>query len=75
MPRRDGSGPQGLGPFTGRGAGNCAIAQPQGGEPYGYVGQQGLPVRGWELLRWMNPLRWLGRGRGSGGGRGRRAQR
>ncbi len=75
MPRRDGSGPQGLGPFTGRGAGNCAIVQPPVGEPYGYVGQQGLPARGWELLRWMNPMRWLGRGRGRGGGRGRRVQR
>jgi len=27
MPRKDGTGPQGKGPKTGRGAGNCASGQ------------------------------------------------
>jgi len=56
MPAGDGTGPMGLGPMTGRGAGYCAgFATP------GYMNP--LPGRGWG--------RGLGRGRGWGRGRGR----
>lgn len=89
MPRFDGTGPQGMGPMTGRGEGYCALAIPDSGQaPYGYAGAQGTPVRlgppatrsalGTRLVRW----RWMvgrsgrGRGRGARRGRGRRfAQR
>lgn len=35
MPRKDGSGPKGQGPKTGRGTGNCAPATPQRGTGQG----------------------------------------
>ena len=35
MPRKDGTGPQGQGPKTGRGAGNCAPAGGQRGNGRG----------------------------------------
>ena len=55
MPAGDGTGPMGLGPMTGRGAGYCAgFAMP------GFMNP--LPGRGWG--------RGLGRGRGRGWGRG-----
>ena len=56
MPRGDGSGPAGMGPMTGRGAGYCAgYATP------GYMNP--MPGRGWGMG-------W-GRGGGRGWGRGR----
>jgi len=48
MPALDGTGPQGLGPMTGRGEGYCAIAFPAPGTgkaPYGYAGLAGTPVQ------------------------------
>ena len=71
MPGRDGTGPRGVGPFTGRGAGNCAIVFPKSGRPYGYAGLQGALIGGFCRLRCLNPFRWLGRGSRTGG-RGRR---
>ena len=65
MPRFDGSGPQGEGPLTGRGAGRCTPGQPK-------IGVQDVPMVG------RRPLfgifrRGAGRGRGVGSrGRGRR---
>ncbi len=64
MPRGDGTGPAGLGPMTGRGAGFCAgyavpgYAYPVGGRGYGM---------GWGRGRGMG----LGRGFGRGFGWGR----
>ncbi len=72
MPFRDGTGPRGEGPMTGRGQGYCAVdfAQPPGA----------VRSYGGRLFRWSRPLASLGRafgrgrgaGRGRGGGRGRR---
>ena len=48
MPRFDGTGPQGLGPMTGRGEGYCSMVLPSAGEPrapYGYAGLRGQPVQ------------------------------
>jgi hypothetical protein len=83
MPRFDGTGPQGLGPMTGRGEGYCALVVPESGQaPYGYVGAQGTPVRlgpaavrptiGARFARWLRPAarRGLGRGRGRSARRG-----
>jgi hypothetical protein len=88
MPRFDGTGPQGMGPMTGRGEGYCALAIPGSGQaPYGYAGVQGTPVRleapvarpalGTRLVRWPRMVGRLGRGRGRGArrGRGRRSVR
>lgn len=58
MPGRDGTGPLGAGPMTGRGAGFCA-----GFNMPGYANQ--VPGRGFLG-------RGFGRGGGGGGGRGRR---
>ena len=47
MPRFDGTGPRGSGPFTGGGRGHCAIVLPPAGSaqrPYGYVGYVGTPA-------------------------------
>ncbi|MBN1243479.1 MAG: DUF5320 family protein [Spirochaetales bacterium] len=59
MPARNGMGPEGLGPFTGRGLGGCGgrVAVPYGGRGYG-AGFGGGFGGG------------LGRGRGRGFGRG-----
>jgi hypothetical protein len=86
MPRFDGTGPQGLGPMTGRGEGYCALVSPKPGQaPYGYAGLQGAPVRlgapsarptfGARFVRWLRPVGQPGRGRGRGAcrGRGRRS--
>lgn len=55
MPRGDGTGPEGLGPMTGRGAGYCAgFPVPGYRNPVGYWGGG--------FRRW--PGRWLGFGRG-----------
>ncbi len=54
MPGLDGTGPRGLGPFTGGGRGYCAIAMPSPGTglvPYGYVGLRGAS------LRFVRPIR------------------
>ena len=56
MPRGDGTGPQGMGPMTGRAAGYCA-----GGDVPGYANP--MPGRGYGRGRG-------GRGRGYGWGRG-----
>ena len=67
MPFGDGTGPLGLGPMTGRGAGFCAgfgtpgFASPMPGYPYHYGYARLAPV--WP--RWG-----LGFGRGRGCGRG-----
>lgn len=48
MPRYDGTGPRGEGPFTGRGEGYCALRLPEpgSGDPAtGLAGLQGTPVR------------------------------
>ena len=48
MPGFDGTGPQGVGPMTGRGEGHCALVLSSPKErdtPYGYAGLQGIPVR------------------------------
>ncbi len=59
MPAGDGTGPMGVGPMTGRGAGYCAgLSTP------GYMNP--MPGRGWGIGR-----RWVGWGRRRGRGRGR----
>lgn len=74
MPRFDGTGPQGIGPMTGRGEGYCALAIPESGQaPYGYAGLQGTPLYlgtlatrprlGARLARWLRPAARRGRGR------------
>lgn len=67
MPFGDGTGPRGLGPMTGRGAGYCAgFGMPGFYNPVpggGYGGYGFGPGRGWG--------RGMGRGRGRGSGRGR----
>lgn len=77
MPRFDGTGPQGEGPFTGRSEGYCAVAYPKASRPYGYAGVQGQPVNGLRLTgrRRLFGLFQRGIGRGRGGrGRGRGRQ-
>lgn len=81
MPNFDGTGPQGLGPLSGRGEGHCAIRLSESGPaPRGYIGIEGAPVGrgssspqpriGSRITRWMQPIQWLGctfwRGRGPG---------
>jgi len=86
MPRFDGTGPQGLGPMTGRGEGYCALVIPESGQaPYGYAGLQGASVRleapatrpalGARFARWGQRRRGFGhrRGRGARRGRGQRS--
>jgi hypothetical protein len=48
MPRFDGTGPQGLGPMTGRGEGYCALVLPSPGMGRalnGYAGLAGRPLQ------------------------------
>jgi hypothetical protein len=59
MPNRDGTGPEGKGPRTGRQLGDCEGARP-------VVDADGAPVRGRGLGR--------GLGRGARSGQGRRAR-
>jgi len=60
MPRGNGSGPDGMGPMTGRGAGFCSGANSPGYMNVGRAGQYGLGIR-----------RHFGRGlRGAGYNRG-----
>ncbi len=70
MPRFDGTGPRGEGPFTGGGRGYCAMSMPRvpGVRPFGYAGLQGTPIG--PAARWAPAPQW----RGLGGGR-RRALR
>ncbi|MGQ9585193.1 MAG: DUF5320 domain-containing protein [Anaerolineae bacterium] len=82
MPGFDGTGPRGLGPFTGRGEGYCAVTLPAGGAarvPRGYAGIQGVPLGAWARPRFLGarlrlpPMARGGRGLGRRGGlRGRR---
>ena len=81
MPGFDGTGPRGLGPFTGGGRGYCALrlAGPGSSEmATGYIGMQGTPVRGPDppvgrasALPYYQPLYRGGRGGRRGGRRGR----
>ena len=81
MPRFDGTGPQGQGPMTGRGQGDCAVRLPRSSQMAdGYPGLQGAPLRpgvlasrpmlGARFARWLRPA--VRRGFGPGRGRGRR---
>ena len=68
MPARNGTGPQGVGPMTGWGMGNCVVENPsntQTGQPPS-VGLGGGLGRG----RGLGMGRGLGRGRGFGMGQG-----
>lgn len=50
MPARDGTGPRGLGPMTGRGMGFCAVPGTggrSGGRPFSGGGAWGCGGRGW----------------------------
>lgn len=71
MPGYDGTGPAGLGPFTGGGRGYCAIAFPESRAPYGYVGLGGTPVRLAAPLFPLSYPRWGWRMGPWGGRRGR----
>jgi len=84
MPRFDGTGPQGEGPFTGHADGYCAIRLPEPGSnqpAIGFAGLAGRPVRlrrgspeaATPTLRRSRPplSRMRGCGRGSKLGRGR----
>jgi hypothetical protein len=84
MPRFDGTGPRGEGPFTGRAEGYCAIRLPEpgSGQPAtGFAGLAGSPVElrakdSHSLLRWLDlsgpsPTRGLPCGHGLRRGRSR----
>jgi len=73
MPAFDGTGPQGQGPMTGRGEGDCATRLPNprlGQAPYGYAGRVGRPAR-----LGLRQRLGLGLRRGRGGRRGARGRR
>jgi len=56
MPRFDGTGPRGEGPFTGRGEGYCVMCLPRPGTGeaiVGYAGTQGTPVRSRAVSTWQ----------------------
>ena len=88
MPRFDGTGPRGQGPFTGHGEGYCAMHMPDPATDApmsGYAGIQGTPV---QVARWPAPgmgqhlfmatpfvARWPGYYPGYGCVRGRRRGR
>lgn len=64
MPRFDGTGPGGEGPFTGRGEGYCALRLPKPGarEPMeGYAGLQGTFVQARLASLWEPPPAWARR--------------
>jgi len=88
MPFGDGTGPAGMGPMTGRGAGFCAgYPMPGRMNPGGFAGRRALPYSppmygvgaGYAAGRFGWFGRWLrggfGWGRGFGRGRGRRGGR
>lgn len=76
MPFGDGTGPRGMGPMTGRGAGFCAglgtpsFNNPVPGRGFGIGGgnPSAYPYAGYSYAAWP---RGVGRGRGGGRGRGR----
>jgi len=81
MPRGDGTGPEGMGPMTGRGAGYCADDSAQGyTNPLSGTGSMAArPIGAWPRLgrAFRRGLRRglggrLGRGAGRGRGRSRR---
>jgi len=56
MPRFDGTGPRGEGPFTGRGEGYCVMRLPKpgtGATVAGYAGTQGTPIGLGPLSTWQ----------------------
>jgi len=57
MPFGDGTGPRGMGPMTGRGAGYCS-------------GRAGAGFLNWRGMFGFNQVPGRGAGRGRGGGRG-----
>lgn len=61
MPKQDGTGPNGNGPATGRGLGNCKPTCGQGNQPNCGQGRGLKPCGG-------------GRGKGGGQGRGRQGR-
>jgi hypothetical protein len=84
MPRGDRTGPAGMGPMTGRGAGYCAgYSTPGYMNPYGGRASAGAPFwgagrypydaasGGWGAYPANGPFRPRGRGSGFGYGRGR----
>ena len=62
MPARDGRGPQGVGPMTGWGMGNCVVPNPKDSQGGPQAAQAPYFGRGLGM--------GLGRGRGQGFGRG-----
>lgn len=79
MPLRDGTGPQGRGPLTGRAQGDCAsgaggavLPDDRRGVPAGYVGSRGAPLGFGRRLFGLGRRLWGGRGRGYGAGNRRR---
>jgi len=76
MPRGDGTGPMGLGPRTGRGAGYCTGSATLGQAGGGRSGLGGALIAAgrWAVdnLPRLGLGRGAGAGRGIGGGRGRR---
>lgn len=74
MPLRDGTGPEGRGPFTGGARGDCAVVIPDDrrGVPAGYVGRGGRPLGFGRRLFGLGRRLWGGRGRGYGAGNRRR---
>lgn len=69
MPRGDGTGPQGMGPRTGRGAGTCGPTQ---GNPQGAGRGSQKQGRGLGQAGSGGAGRGKGQGRGGQGGRGGR---
>jgi hypothetical protein len=68
MPNRDATGPQGEGPMTGRGLGNCTMgSRPRLGRLRDGIGRLGMGLR-----RMYRRGRRGGGRRGGGRGRGRR---
>ena len=72
MPRGDRTGPEGMGPMTGRGAGDCADGSAQGyTNPLPGTGSTtARPIGAWSRLG-LAFRRGLGRKFGRGAGRGR----
>jgi hypothetical protein len=60
MPRRDGTGPEGLGPRTGRGAGPCGGSDEPGSESVGLGRSFGRVLGRRQGRGWRNRLRARG---------------